>query len=165
MSLSQGTAVFWYNLLRSGEGDYRTRHAACPVLVGCKWGEWLEGECGRGLGRRCRGGNSCRLLSGLHVTKGYLGCLYHPARAPAAGCQRSRDAQRAKEAWAASAPGSLPEKWALARVLVENRAGSRRKGGCLCEALWLQPASWVTGLGGTSCPCHLKKGRPEVRLV
>ncbi|XP_049563210.1 prolyl 4-hydroxylase subunit alpha-2 isoform X5 [Orcinus orca] len=33
----KGTAVFWYNLLRSGEGDYRTRHAACPVLVGCKW--------------------------------------------------------------------------------------------------------------------------------
>nr|KAF6481355.1 hypothetical protein HJG59_013743 [Molossus molossus] len=35
----KGTAVFWYNLLRSGEGDYRTRHAACPVLVGCKWGD------------------------------------------------------------------------------------------------------------------------------
>ncbi|XP_014747067.1 PREDICTED: prolyl 4-hydroxylase subunit alpha-2 isoform X4 [Sturnus vulgaris] len=33
----KGTAVFWYNLLKSGEGDYRTRHAACPVLVGCKW--------------------------------------------------------------------------------------------------------------------------------
>ncbi|MEJ1272929.1 procollagen-proline 2-oxoglutarate 4-dioxygenase (proline 4-hydroxylase) alpha II polypeptide [Cricetulus griseus] len=40
----KGTAVFWYNLLRSGEGDYRTRHAACPVLVGCKWGEWLKGQ-------------------------------------------------------------------------------------------------------------------------
>lgn len=35
----QGTAVFWYNLFKSGEGDYRTRHAACPVLVGNKWGE------------------------------------------------------------------------------------------------------------------------------
>ena len=35
----QGTAVFWYNLFSSGEGDYRTRHAACPVLVGNKWGE------------------------------------------------------------------------------------------------------------------------------
>ncbi|XP_062358132.1 prolyl 4-hydroxylase subunit alpha-2 isoform X4 [Cinclus cinclus] len=33
----KGTAVFWYNLFKSGEGDYRTRHAACPVLVGCKW--------------------------------------------------------------------------------------------------------------------------------
>lgn len=36
----QGTAVFWYNLYPSGEGDYRTRHAACPVLVGNKWGEF-----------------------------------------------------------------------------------------------------------------------------
>ncbi|KAI3365144.1 hypothetical protein L3Q82_010119, partial [Scortum barcoo] len=33
----KGTAVFWYNLHPSGEGDYRTRHAACPVLVGNKW--------------------------------------------------------------------------------------------------------------------------------
>lgn len=31
--------MFWYNLFKSGEGDYRTRHAACPVLVGSKWGE------------------------------------------------------------------------------------------------------------------------------
>ncbi|KAI2650957.1 Prolyl 4-hydroxylase subunit alpha-2 [Labeo rohita] len=35
----KGTAVFWYNLFKSGEGDYRTRHAACPVLVGSKWGK------------------------------------------------------------------------------------------------------------------------------
>lgn len=35
----QGTAVFWYNLFPSGEGDYSTRHAACPVLMGNKWGE------------------------------------------------------------------------------------------------------------------------------
>ena len=31
--------MFWYNLFKSGEGDYRTRHAACPVLVGSKWGK------------------------------------------------------------------------------------------------------------------------------
>lgn len=31
--------MFWYNLFTSGEGDYSTRHAACPVLVGNKWGE------------------------------------------------------------------------------------------------------------------------------
>lgn len=37
----QGTAVFWYNLFPSGEGDYSTRHAACPVLVGNKWGEFF----------------------------------------------------------------------------------------------------------------------------
>ncbi|XP_069741624.1 prolyl 4-hydroxylase subunit alpha-1-like isoform X3 [Narcine bancroftii] len=35
----KGTAVFWYNLFPSGEGDYSTRHAACPVLVGNKWGK------------------------------------------------------------------------------------------------------------------------------
>lgn len=38
---SQGTAVFWYNLFASGEGDYSTRHAACPVLVGNKWGKYF----------------------------------------------------------------------------------------------------------------------------
>ncbi|MEE6488307.1 hypothetical protein FKM82_015190 [Ascaphus truei] len=37
----KGTAVFWYNLFESGEGDYSTRHAACPVLVGNKWGEYF----------------------------------------------------------------------------------------------------------------------------
>lgn len=41
-SVPQGTAVFWYNLFPSGEGDYSTRHAACPVLVGNKWGECLS---------------------------------------------------------------------------------------------------------------------------
>ncbi|KAK3708850.1 hypothetical protein QZH41_016281, partial [Actinostola sp. cb2023] len=34
---SKGDAVFWYNLKRSGEGDDRTLHAGCPVLVGNKW--------------------------------------------------------------------------------------------------------------------------------
>ena len=35
----QGDAVFWYNLHHDGSGDYDTRHAACPVLIGEKWGE------------------------------------------------------------------------------------------------------------------------------
>lgn len=35
----KGTAAFWFNLHKSGEGDYRTRHAACPVLTGSKWGK------------------------------------------------------------------------------------------------------------------------------
>lgn len=35
----KGTAAFWYNLHASGEGDLRTRHAACPVLTGSKWGK------------------------------------------------------------------------------------------------------------------------------
>ncbi|KAL1123070.1 hypothetical protein AAG570_002158 [Ranatra chinensis] len=34
----KGTAAFWHNLHSSGEGDYDTRHAACPVLAGSKWG-------------------------------------------------------------------------------------------------------------------------------
>ncbi|XP_076994504.1 prolyl 4-hydroxylase subunit alpha-2 isoform X3 [Tamandua tetradactyla] len=50
----KGTAVFWYNLLRNGEGDYRTRHAACPVLVGCKWvsNKWFH-ERGQEFLRPC----------------------------------------------------------------------------------------------------------------
>ncbi len=35
-----------YNLHRNGEGDDMTRHAACPVLAGTKWGEFhkIDGE-------------------------------------------------------------------------------------------------------------------------
>ncbi|XP_014293971.1 prolyl 4-hydroxylase subunit alpha-2 [Halyomorpha halys] len=40
----KGTAAFWYNLFPDGEGDYNTRHAACPVLAGSKWvsNKWLH---------------------------------------------------------------------------------------------------------------------------
>lgn len=38
----KGTAAFWFNLHASGEGDYLTRHAACPVLTGSKWGVFLN---------------------------------------------------------------------------------------------------------------------------
>nr|XP_043870440.1 prolyl 4-hydroxylase subunit alpha-1-like [Solea senegalensis] len=50
----KGTAVFWYNLYASGEGDDRTRHAACPVLVGSKWvsNKWIH-ERGQEFRRRC----------------------------------------------------------------------------------------------------------------
>ncbi|CAL8399082.1 unnamed protein product [Boreogadus saida] len=50
----KGTAVFWYNLFSSGEGDYRTRHAACPVLVGNKWvsNKWIH-ERGQEFRRPC----------------------------------------------------------------------------------------------------------------
>lgn len=34
----KGAAAFWLNLHADGEGDYDTRHAACPVLTGSKWG-------------------------------------------------------------------------------------------------------------------------------
>jgi len=33
----KGSCIVWYNLLQNGEGDYRTRHAGCPVLSGNKW--------------------------------------------------------------------------------------------------------------------------------
>ena len=45
--LLKGDAAFWYNLKRSGEQDMMTLHAACPVLVGSKWGKWslsLQGK-------------------------------------------------------------------------------------------------------------------------
>lgn len=50
----KGTAVFWYNLFPSGEGDYSTRHAACPVLVGNKWvsNKWIH-ERGQEFRRSC----------------------------------------------------------------------------------------------------------------
>ncbi|XP_057214475.1 prolyl 4-hydroxylase subunit alpha-1a [Triplophysa rosa] len=50
----KGTAVFWYNLFPSGDGDYSTRHAACPVLVGNKWvsNKWIH-ERGQEFRRPC----------------------------------------------------------------------------------------------------------------
>lgn len=34
----KGSAVFWHNLTPSGHGDWHTRHASCPVILGYKWG-------------------------------------------------------------------------------------------------------------------------------
>lgn len=50
----KGDAVFWHNLLRSGEGDFRTRHAGCPVLQGWKWvsNKWIH-EYGNEFRRPC----------------------------------------------------------------------------------------------------------------
>ncbi|EDW15488.2 uncharacterized protein Dmoj_GI24860 [Drosophila mojavensis] len=50
----KGTAAFWMNLHRSGEGDVRTRHAACPVLTGSKWvsNKWIH-ERGQEFRRPC----------------------------------------------------------------------------------------------------------------
>ncbi|KAF3841108.1 hypothetical protein F7725_006970 [Dissostichus mawsoni] len=41
-------------IFKSGEGDYRTRHAACPVLVGSKWvsNKWIH-ERGQEFRRPC----------------------------------------------------------------------------------------------------------------
>ncbi|TKR57847.1 hypothetical protein L596_030493 [Steinernema carpocapsae] len=51
---SKYDALFWYNLYRSGEGDLRTRHAACPVLTGVKWvsNKWIH-EAGQEFRRPC----------------------------------------------------------------------------------------------------------------
>ncbi|XP_015115772.1 prolyl 4-hydroxylase subunit alpha-1 [Diachasma alloeum] len=50
----KGAAAFWYNLKPNGEGDYKTRHAACPVLTGSKWvaNKWLH-ERGQEFLRPC----------------------------------------------------------------------------------------------------------------
>ncbi|KAM3718672.1 Prolyl 4-hydroxylase subunit [Dirofilaria immitis] len=50
----KNAALFWYNLMRSGEIDMRSRHAACPVLVGNKWvaNKWFH-ERGQEWRRPC----------------------------------------------------------------------------------------------------------------
>ncbi|XP_033225929.1 prolyl 4-hydroxylase subunit alpha-1-like [Belonocnema kinseyi] len=50
----KGSALFWYNLKRNGEGDLSTFHAACPVLSGTKWiaTKWLH-EVGQEFRRPC----------------------------------------------------------------------------------------------------------------
>lgn len=50
----KGSALLWYNLHRNGTGDYRTRHAACPVLLGSKWvsNKWIR-ERGQEFRRPC----------------------------------------------------------------------------------------------------------------
>lgn len=50
----KGSAAFWYNLFKSGEGDESTRHAACPVLAGSKWvsNKWIH-ERGQEFRRQC----------------------------------------------------------------------------------------------------------------
>jgi hypothetical protein len=30
----KSSAAFWYNLRNSGDDDYYTRHASCPVILG-----------------------------------------------------------------------------------------------------------------------------------
>ncbi|XP_054746893.1 prolyl 4-hydroxylase subunit alpha-2-like [Anastrepha obliqua] len=40
----KGTAVMWYNLNNRFEGDHKTLHSGCPVLVGSKWvtNKWIR---------------------------------------------------------------------------------------------------------------------------
>ncbi|VDM99760.1 unnamed protein product [Thelazia callipaeda] len=51
---TKNAALFWYNLMRSGEVDVRSRHAACPVLTGVKWvtNKWIH-ERGQEWRRPC----------------------------------------------------------------------------------------------------------------
>lgn len=51
---TKGSCLLWYNLMLSGEGDFRTRHAGCPVLVGTKWvaNKWFHTG-GQEFVRRC----------------------------------------------------------------------------------------------------------------
>ncbi|XP_033220557.1 prolyl 4-hydroxylase subunit alpha-1-like isoform X2 [Belonocnema kinseyi] len=50
----KGSAVFWHNLKRNGEGDTLTLHGACPVISGTKWIAtiWLH-EVGQEFLRPC----------------------------------------------------------------------------------------------------------------
>ncbi|VDM94636.1 unnamed protein product, partial [Onchocerca ochengi] len=50
----KNAALFWYNLMRSGEIDMRSRHGACPVLTGIKWivTKWIH-ERGQEWRRPC----------------------------------------------------------------------------------------------------------------
>ncbi|VDM93771.1 unnamed protein product, partial [Onchocerca ochengi] len=54
VSCTKNAALFWYNLMRSGEVDMRTQHAACPVLTGNKWvtNKWFH-ERGQEWRRPC----------------------------------------------------------------------------------------------------------------
>ena len=38
----ENAAIFWYNYNRSGSMDQLSLHAACPVLIGEKWGKLLR---------------------------------------------------------------------------------------------------------------------------
>jgi prolyl 4-hydroxylase len=50
----RGSALFWYNLFKNGEGDESTMHAGCPVLIGSKWiaNQWFR-ERGQEFSRPC----------------------------------------------------------------------------------------------------------------
>ncbi|XP_042224788.1 prolyl 4-hydroxylase subunit alpha-3-like isoform X2 [Homarus americanus] len=40
----KGAAVFWYNLKRNGDADFKTQHGGCPVVLGHKWvaNKWIR---------------------------------------------------------------------------------------------------------------------------
>ena len=38
----KGKAAFWMNTYLSGTGNSKSRHAACPVILGSKWGGYFK---------------------------------------------------------------------------------------------------------------------------
>ncbi|XP_062540675.1 prolyl 4-hydroxylase subunit alpha-1-like [Armigeres subalbatus] len=54
LKAKKGSAAFWYNLHSSGDLDFSTLHAACPVLIGEKWiaNLWIR-ERGQEFRRKC----------------------------------------------------------------------------------------------------------------
>jgi len=50
----KGAVIHWYNLLRNGRTDRKTRHAGCPVVFGQKWiaNLWIH-EDGQMFRRKC----------------------------------------------------------------------------------------------------------------
>ena len=40
VKLNKGDALMWFNLLNDGTEDTLVQHAACPILMGYKWGDY-----------------------------------------------------------------------------------------------------------------------------
>ncbi|KAJ6642529.1 Prolyl 4-hydroxylase subunit alpha-1, partial [Pseudolycoriella hygida] len=57
VSPRKGAAIFWHNMTPSGSCDFKTRHSACPVLLGSKWvaNKWIR-EYGNEQKRPCEPG-------------------------------------------------------------------------------------------------------------
>ncbi|XP_067650758.1 prolyl 4-hydroxylase subunit alpha-3-like isoform X1 [Haliotis asinina] len=58
----KNAALFWYNFLRDGSPDPRTRHGGCPVLYGHKWvaNKWIR-EVSGAMTRSCTAAMSTRI--------------------------------------------------------------------------------------------------------
>ncbi|WKY00171.1 hypothetical protein Q1695_014771 [Nippostrongylus brasiliensis] len=84
---TKNDALFWYNLYKYGDGDPRTRHAACPVLIGQKWvtNKWVH-ERGQERRRPC----GLRMSDGERFI-GDLGFGPEPRNAPNLSPDLSKD--------------------------------------------------------------------------
>ncbi|KAK5975607.1 hypothetical protein GCK32_008133 [Trichostrongylus colubriformis] len=84
---TKNDALFWYNLMKTGDGDPSTRHAACPVLLGVKWvmNKWIH-EQGNEFRRRC----DLKMSDGERFI-GDLGFGPEPRHAPNMSSDLSKD--------------------------------------------------------------------------